>query len=61
MNQKVKLKQQNIEGMITGTFGKGGKLKIRFDDEIDVNDPNLINGELEMTQKYTIWKKYLKK
>ena len=60
VGKKVTLQPQNKQGLITGTFGKGGKFKVKFDDALDLEDPNLMTNELEMQLKYTIWKKYLK-
>lgn len=60
MGLKLKLKGLNLVGTIVGTFGKSGKIRVRFDDELPEDQTTLLGVELELLYKYTIWKRYNK-
>ena len=60
VGKRILLKPQNKVGLITGTFGKGGKFKVKFDEDLNLEDPELMQNEIELFIKYSIWKKYLK-
>jgi selenocysteine-specific elongation factor len=57
-NLKVKLVSSGQEGVIMGTFGKSGKLKVMFSDPMpNWNDPALVGSDVVLTYKKSMTKK----
>ena len=59
INLEVFLKEFNIKGKITGSFGKSGKLKVRLEQEIPdelMEDPDkILNTEVILHYKKSVW------
>ena len=62
---KLELVATGQVGTIQGTFGKSGKLKVRLESEIPKelleNPKNLINSEVQLRYKKSIWQDKKKK
>lgn len=62
---KVKLVAADITGVILGTFGKSGKLKVRLDSalpaEMVEDQSKLLSTEVHLNYKKSIWQDKAKK
>ena len=57
INLKVFICETKQMGTIIGTFGKSGKLKVRLDEALLADAPNLVNTNVELRYKKNMMKK----